>query len=146
MFTTRALGAVLVVLALSGCSAAVVESAPEPEPSMTAEPAPSSTPAAQPTPTAAAAPIEIVPTEQPKAEFNGFSSQREWYLKSLEGALSGEVDDETLISAGLLACEQMRAGAYADDVVVVAGSSEEAERDNSKIAWTANYVYCPEAN
>lgn len=144
MFKTRTLSAVLVVLALSGCSAAGVESAPEPKPSMTAEPAPSNTPAAQPTPTAAAAPIEIVPTEQPKAEFNGFSSQREWYLKSLEGSLSGTVSDDDLIAAGLLVCEQLASGVAYDEVRVVSGTGEAADLDNENIYWSAVQVYCPE--
>jgi hypothetical protein len=146
MFKTRALGAVLVVLALSGCSAATAE----PDSRVAASEEESATPTPTPvlpveaTPTAA--PVEITPTEAPGLpEFNGFSSQREWFLRSLDGALSGTVpSDDELIGAGMLACEQLRAGAAYDAVRVVSGSGDTADQDNENIVWAGVSVYCPE--
>jgi hypothetical protein len=150
MHTRGTLIAALVVLGLSGCSAAVNADSVErvaSEPSAVA----SAEPTVQPTPevveTPVAAPVEIVPTEAPGLpEFNGFSSQREWYLKSLDGALSGAVSDDDLIAAGMLACEQMRNGETLNTARVVSGTGEAADQDNNNILWAAYYVYCPETN
>jgi PBP1b-binding outer membrane lipoprotein LpoB len=148
MFKKAPLAAVLVVLALSGCSAATGgPEARSPAAEETATPTTEATlePTAEPTPTAA--PVEIVPTEAPGVpEFNGFASQREWYLKSLDGALSGTVSDDDLIAAGMLACEQMRNGETLDTARVVTGTGEAADQDNNNILWAAYYVYCPETN
>jgi hypothetical protein len=148
MHTRGTLIAALVVLGLSGCSAAVNADSVErvaSEPSATA----SAEPTVQPTPevveTPVAAPVEIVPTEAPGLpEWNGFSSQREWFLRSLDHKLSGAVEDDALVGAGQLACEQMRAGSSVFEVDVV--SSADPAADNEHIARTAMYVYCPEVN
>jgi hypothetical protein len=148
MHTRGTLIAALVVLGLSGCSAAVNADSVERvanEPSAVA----SAEPTVQPTPevveTPVAAPVEIVPTEAPGLpEFNGFSSQREWFLRQMDNKLSGTVDDDALVGAGLLACEQMRAGASVLTVNVVAGDGPDVAGDNEDIGWAAYYVYCPE--
>jgi hypothetical protein len=136
-------GALLVVLALSGCSAAAAEPEARAAASTVEE---TSTPTAEPTveSTPTAAPIEITPTEAPSDEFNGFSSARAMFLAGLDGAMSGEVSDEDLVAAGTLACEQLRAGSTIDTARVVTGTGEVADRDNAHIVWQAVYAYCPE--
>jgi hypothetical protein len=149
MHTRGTLIAALVVLGLSGCSAAVnadsVERvASEPSAVASAEPTVQPTPEVVETPTAA--PVEIVPTEAPGLpEFNGFASAREMFLAGLDGAMSGEVSDDDLVAAGMLACEQLRGGASISTTRVVTGTGEIADRDNAHIVWQALYAYCPEA-
>jgi hypothetical protein len=142
---SRAAIAVVAVLALTGCSAAAADEISQPRiaaESSSSTPEPTET--ATPTPTAA--PIEITPTAAPgRPEFNGFSSQREWFLRSLDGALSGMASsDDALISAGMMACDQLRSGSHYDDIRVVSGSGEDADMDNQNIVWAGVSVYCPE--
>jgi hypothetical protein len=148
MHTRGTLIAALVVLGLSGCSAAVNADSVErvaSEPSAVA----SAEPTVQPTPevveTPVAAPVEIVPTEAPgRPEWNGFASQRDWFLAGVKNKLSGTADDDALVAAALLACEQIRSGISVLDVDVV--TSVDSDSDNEDIARNATYVYCPELN
>jgi len=132
---------VLGVLALSGCSAAGSEDAAPVEVKASASAAPSTAPDV----TIAAEPVAIEPSPaaDPTANYNGFGSQREWFLRSLDGALSGTPDDDSLIGAGALACDQLAAGTPRADVIVIDGGTDQ---DNTNIIGAAEQVYCPEFN
>jgi hypothetical protein len=132
MFKTRALGAVLVVLALSGCSAAAVESAPPAE-----------------TPTQTTAPL--VPDEPtPTAAASGaVEDGEEQYLSSMHNGLVGMDDaaDESLIAAGHDACDQLATGVTHADVDVIEGDAPGEPRpgyNDQMIADIASQTLCVE--
>lgn len=136
MFKITQVAAVAVIaLALAGCSATVTDAAEKVASSSAPveSVSPTSSPVAIGDPTADA---------DPTANFNGFGSQREWFLRTLDDALSGEPSaDDDLIGAGMLACDQLRAGTPADEVRVVEGGTDQ---DNLNIRQAAVQVYCPE--
>lgn len=137
------IGVAVAALLLAGCSAPVVESAREAPSS-----APSATTAKTPTsePTAAAIEMEANETIDATTPWGeaGFESADAWYLASMDTVWQGErPSDDQLIGAGMLACEQIAAGATRDDVVVVTGDTEEAASNNRKVISYALFTYCP---
>jgi hypothetical protein len=132
---TAIAAALLVVLAVSGCSSA--------EPADNARVAAGSTATEPPAPSETAAPVTIEPTAAPIGQWNGFATQDEWYLAGLKDALSGPASDDELLAAGKLACEQIAAGTPIEDVRVVTAEGAAADQDNKNIVTDANRVYCP---
>lgn len=134
MFKKGSLAAVLVVLALSGCSAA--SGAAEPVVS-----SPTSTPKVEPAPITE---VTATPSAEPEADYGEYT-QDEFYLESITYTWQGVLpSDDELIGAGLLACEQLTAGTAMPDVTVVQGDSEEAVWNNQQVRTQGMYVYCPE--
>ena len=135
------IGATAAILLLAGCSAVSAEAqgVPSVAPSATA----SSESSASPSSTPSASPGNTDPSSN---QWNGFASQRDWYLRSLDGALSGNPPSEDqLIAAGNLACKQLNNGKKIDAVRVVTGTGPSADLDNRNIVEAARMVYCPDA-
>ena len=132
------IGATAAILLLAGCSAVSAEAQGVPAPSS------SSTPNETPSPAPVAVGTPTPNTDPSSNKWNGFASQREWYLRSLEGAISGQPpSDDQLIAAGNLACEQIKSGKKLNLVRVVKGSGPSADLDNRNIVEAARMVYCP---
>jgi hypothetical protein len=138
MFKTRALGAVLVVLALSGCSAESEESAPAAESAApTATPGPIELPSSAATPEATEAPSGVI--EDGEAIF----------LESSRKGLHGmdDVSDAQLLATGYYACDLVAAGESPDDVDVISGSAAGEpvpEWNDAALAGLATQTLCVE--
>ncbi|WP_146069536.1 hypothetical protein [Cryobacterium sp. Y11] len=128
--------AVAAVLAMGGCSAAVVEPVAESEPSEVAVSA---------TPEPVAAPIEMkaAPTADPTTPWGeaGFESADAWYLASMDAVWTGErPSDAQLLGAAMLVCEQIAAGTERQDVTAVSG--DDPDDNNQKIVTYAIITLC----
>lgn len=121
-----ALIAAAVVLGLAGCSA----------PAGQAEV--NATPTVEPT----AAPVTMAPdaSTEPTAAPAGTDED---YLAAIKYFWHGELpDDDALLGARDLACDQLEAGTPADQVVAVEGDSEDALWNNQKTVQFAGQVTC----
>jgi hypothetical protein len=136
----KLVGVVVVMLALTGCSAGaedapaerVANTAPSVEPTATEEPV--------------TAPIEMpaAPTVDPATPWGeaGFESADAWFLASMDAVWVGErPTDAELLGAGALACEQIASGTDRDTVVVVSG--DDPEGNNIKVVDYAVSTLCP---
>lgn len=143
----------VVVLALSGCSAAGASApAGDVKPEVVASAEPTSEPTATPTAEPVAAPIVAAPiaaapeaTEsQTEAQKNGFIDENDWYLRSIRAGWTGELPtDEQLLGAGKLACDGLAAGTRQEDVIVVQGEGEDALNNNRNLVGYALMALCP---
>jgi hypothetical protein len=137
----KSLGIVLLaVIALSGCAAAGDDGVASAERQIQ-EAAPSATPEAAPIPADTAVPE---PTANPtKNPYMGDYTEDEFYLLVFKPAWRGTLPtDEQLIGAGLLYCEQRRAGTPPEDIRVVEGEGEDVDWNNQQIASAALQTYC----
>lgn len=134
--------ALLVVLALSGCSAAAVESAPTGE-------------RAAPTASATAGPIDLsTVTPDPvstEAASGVIENGEEIYLKATRSGLHGmeSVSDAQLLATGYYACELIAGGESPDDVDVIQGAAAGEpvpEWNDAALAGLATETLCVEYN
>lgn len=126
--------AAVLLLSLTGCT-----SAP-------AEPAESATAAVETVETDVRTPAPIVQTDEPQPERgSAYQVDPERFLKGAREMWNGVLpDDDALLAAGELACEQFRAETPKEEIVVVEGDNEAAIWNNSRLATLAQYLLCPE--
>jgi hypothetical protein len=128
--------ALLVLLALSGCSSAgAADSARMPGGSLTTEPLAPSETAAPATPAPEATSAAKTPAEEA-----GFENADDMFLRSLDGQVPDSLTDDQLKAAGAYTCDELRAGASKESVIAVVGDPEA----NTSVVIYAIRSYCPE--
>ena len=131
-------GATAAVLLLAGCSAVSAE----------AQGVPSDAPSTASS-DASPAPAPIAMSEAPEAPKSaaqeaGFKDENDWYLRSIKSSWTGDMpDDEQLLAAGTLACDELAKGTPRDQVHAVVGSGEAAVNNNQNLIGYAVMALCP---